>query len=141
MEKIFKKSYKNNKFKILVRKCNDKLELPDKSYSILDIQDYFQYISKKLAEKTDNPSKRIYVNKIENRITFTKKAEYCLELLMLETMKLLRSTKSKTTKMKMMKMCLASKLLKSIIILLTMIINIIQEFCIHLFPINRLVNG
>ena len=141
MEKIFKKSYKNNKFKILVRKCNDKLELPDKSYSILDIQDYFQYISKKLAEKTDNPSKRIYVNKIENRITFTKKAGYCLELLMFETMKLLRSTKSKTTKMKMMKMCLASKLLKSIIILLTMIINIIQKLCIHLFPINRLVNG
>ena len=47
-----------------------KFELPDGSYSISDIQDYFEYILKKHRENTDNPSIRIYVNKIENRITF-----------------------------------------------------------------------
>ena len=40
---------------------------------------------------------RIYINKIENRITFRVKTEYCLELLTLETMKSLRSTKCKIT--------------------------------------------
>ena len=44
-------------------------------------------------EVTENPS-RIYVNKIENRITFKIKTGYYLELLTLETMELLRSTKS-----------------------------------------------
>ena len=36
----------------------------------------------------------IYINKIENRITFKTKAGYYLELLTPETMKLLGSTKS-----------------------------------------------
>ena len=36
---------------------------------------------------------RIYINKIENRITFKTKTEYYLELLTPETMKLLTSTK------------------------------------------------
>ena len=40
----------------------------------------------------------IYVNKIENRITFKIKTGYYLELLTPETMKLLESTKSETTK-------------------------------------------
>ena len=40
----------------------------------------------------------IYVNKIENRITFKIKIGYHLELLTPETMKLLGSTKSKITK-------------------------------------------
>ena len=47
---------------------------------------------------TDNPSIMIYVNKIENRITFKIRTEYYLELLTLETMKLLGSTESKVTK-------------------------------------------
>ena len=42
---------------------------------------------KKYGEKTDNPSVRIYVNKIENRITFIIKTRYYLELLMPETKK------------------------------------------------------
>ena len=41
---------------------------------------------------------RIYVNKIENRITFKIKIWYYLELLKPETMNLLGSTKSKITK-------------------------------------------
>ena len=48
--------------------------------------------------KTVNPSIRIYINKIENRITFEIKTGYYLELLTPETMKLLGSTKSKMTK-------------------------------------------
>ena len=35
-----------------------------------DIQDYFEYILKKYNETIDNLSIRIYLNKIENRITF-----------------------------------------------------------------------
>ena len=38
--------------------------------SVSNIQEYFQYIFKKHEEITDNPSIRIYVNKIENKITF-----------------------------------------------------------------------
>ena len=68
--KYIKKSYKNNKFKISAPTWNEDFELTDESYSISDIQDYFEYILKKHGEKTVNPSKKIYVNKIENRITF-----------------------------------------------------------------------
>ena len=42
----------------------------------------------------------IYINKIENRITFKIKAGYYLELLTPEMMKLLGSAKNKTTKYK-----------------------------------------
>ena len=45
----------------------------------------------------DDPSIRIYVNKIENRITFRIKTRYYLELLTHEAMKLLWSTKNKIT--------------------------------------------
>ena len=53
---------------------------------------------KKHETVTDNPSIRIYLNKIENRITFQKKIKYYLELLTTETMKLLGGTESKITK-------------------------------------------
>ena len=68
--KNIKKSYKNNKFKISAPTWNEDFELTDGSYSISDIQDYFECILKKHGEKTVNPSRKIYVNKIENRITF-----------------------------------------------------------------------
>ena len=51
----------------------------------------------KNGEKTDDASIRIYVNKIENRITFIIKTGYYLELLMPETIKLFGSTKCKIT--------------------------------------------
>ena len=63
-----------------------------------DIQDYFECILKIHNEKTDNPSIKIYVNKIENRITFKLKTAYYLELLTAETVKLLGSTENKITK-------------------------------------------
>ena len=74
--------------------------MPDGSYSVSDIQDYFEYILKKHGENTDKPSVQIYVNKIENRVTFKIKNGYSLELLTPETMKLLGSTKNKITKNK-----------------------------------------
>ena len=60
---------------------------------------------KKHNGKIDNPSLRIYVNKIENRITFKIKTGYYLKLLTPETMKLLGSTKNnKITNIKMVQM-------------------------------------
>ena len=72
--------------------------MPDGSYSVSDIQDYFEYILRKHSESVDNPSIRMYINRIENRITFRIKSGYYLELLTSETMKLLGSTESKITK-------------------------------------------
>ena len=105
--------YSNNKFKISAPTWNDEFKLPDGSYSVSDIQDYFKYILKKHGENTNKPSVQIYVNKIENRITFKIKDGYILELLTPETMKLLGSTRSS-------------------------IINKIQEYYIRLFLINHL---
>ena len=68
--KNIKSSYNNNKFKISAPTWNEEFKLPDGSYSISDIQDYFEYILKKHSESVDNPPIRIYVNRIENRITF-----------------------------------------------------------------------
>ena len=98
--KNIKSSYNNNKFKVSSPKWRDEFELTDGSYSISDIQDYFEYILKKHNENVDNPSIRIYVNKIENRITFKIKTGYYLKLLSPETIKLLGSTESKITKNK-----------------------------------------
>ena len=53
---------------------------------------------KKHGGNIDNPSISVYVNKIENIITFIIKTGYYLELLIPETMKLLWSTKNKITK-------------------------------------------
>ena len=52
----------------------------------------------KHREKADNPSIKIYVNKIENRITFKIKTGYYLETLTRETIKLLGSTENKIIK-------------------------------------------
>ena len=95
--KNIKSSYNNNKFKISAPTLIDELEIPDGSYLISDIQDYFEYILKRRSENVDDPSIKIYVNKIENRVTFKIKGYY-LEFLTPETMKLLGSTESKITK-------------------------------------------
>ena len=42
--KDIKSSYNNNKFKISAPTWNDEFELPDGSYSVSDVQDYFEYI-------------------------------------------------------------------------------------------------
>ena len=76
--KNIKSSYNNNKFKTSAPTWNHKFELPDDSYSALDIQDYFKYILKRHGENIDNPSVKIYVNKIENRITLELKMDTAL---------------------------------------------------------------
>ena len=88
-----KSEYNNNKFKISAPTWNKTFDLPDGSYSITDIQDYFEFIIKKHHTLTENPSIQIYPNKIKNRIVFKIKTGYKLELLSPETMKLLGSTK------------------------------------------------
>ena len=98
--KNIKNSYNNNKFKISAPTWNDKIELPDGSYSASDIQDYFEYIFKKHWENIDNPLVKIYVNKIENGTAFEIRNEYALELLTPETIKLPGSIENKITKNK-----------------------------------------
>ena len=97
MENI-KSPYNNNKFKISAPTWNGKFKLPDGSYSVSDNQENFEYILKKYGENIDNPSVRIYVNKIENRMTFKFKIGYYLELLTPETMILLGRTENEMTK-------------------------------------------
>ena len=93
-----KREKRIHKFKISAPTWSEEFKLPDGSYSISDVRDYFEYILKKHSETVDNPSIRIYVNKIENRITFKIKSGYYLELLTPEAIKLLGSTESKVTK-------------------------------------------
>ena len=85
--------YNNNKFEISAP--NDEFNLPDSSDSVSDIQDYFEYIIRKLETIADNPPVKIYVNKIKNRIAFKIKTGCKLELLSEETMQLLGSSKKK----------------------------------------------
>ena len=90
--KNIKSAYNNNIFKISAPTLNGEFDLPDGSYSIADIQDYFEFIIKKHKTLTGNPPMQIYPNKIKNRIVFNVKTGYKLELLSSETMKLLEST-------------------------------------------------
>ena len=79
MWKNIKSSYNNNKFKISAPTWSEEFELPDGSYSVSDIQDYFEYILKKHSESVGNPSIRMYINRIENRITCKIKSGYYLD--------------------------------------------------------------
>ena len=101
-----KNSYKNNKLKTSAPTWSDEFELPNGSYSISDIQDYFEYILKEHSEGVDDLPIEIFVSKNENRITFKIKNGYYRELLTPETMKLLGSTESKITGEKMVRMFL-----------------------------------
>ena len=91
--KNIKSAYNNNKFKISAPTWNDEFDFPDESYSIADIQDYFEFIIRKHETLNENPPVQIYPNKIKNRIAFKVKTGYEPELLSVDTMKLLGSTK------------------------------------------------
>ena len=121
-------SHQIRKFKIPGPTCNDKIILS---------------ISSKRKGVSDNLPKRIYINKIENRITLKINTRHHLELLIFAIIKLLTSTKDKVIKMKIVRMYLIQKLRKwcqFIVIFSTMITSMIQESCIYLLPINCLVN-
>ena len=68
--KNIKSEYNNNKFKISAPTWSETFDLPDGSYSIDDIQGYFEFIMKKHLILTNNPSIKICSNKIKNRIVF-----------------------------------------------------------------------
>ena len=70
----------------------------DGSYSIANIQEYFEFIIKKHKTLTKNLPVQIYPSIIKNRIVFKLKTGYKLELLTPETMKLLRSGKKDVDK-------------------------------------------
>ena len=83
----------NNKFKISAPAWNDTFDLPDGSYSIEDIQDYFEFIINKHETLSENPP-------VQNRIVFSIKMGYKIELLTPGTMKLLESGKKDVDKYK-----------------------------------------
>ena len=62
-----KAEYNNNKFKILAPNWNDTFDLPDGSYSIVDIQDYLKFIIKKHESLNKNALVQVCPNKIKNR--------------------------------------------------------------------------
>ena len=68
--KNIKSEYNNNKFKISAPTSNDEFDLPDDSYSIFDIQDYFEFIIKKHKTLAENPPIQIYLNKIQKQDRF-----------------------------------------------------------------------
>ena len=76
--KNIKSLYKNKKFKISAPTWSDEFELPDILYSISDIQDYFDYILKKHGESVDNPSIKIYVNKMKIELPLKLKKDVIL---------------------------------------------------------------
>ena len=74
--KKIKSTYNNNKFKISAPTWNDTFDLPDGSYSIAYIQDYFEFVTKKHETLTENPPVQIYPNRIKNIIVFKIKSGY-----------------------------------------------------------------
>ena len=69
-----------------------------RSYSKSGSKDYFEYITKKNEAFANNSAIKIYINKMENRITFKMKTAYYLELLTTEMIKLLGSTENEIIK-------------------------------------------
>ena len=68
--KNVKSTYNNNRFKISAPTWNDTFDLPDRSYSISEIQDYIEYIIKKQETICKNAPILIFANTINNRIVF-----------------------------------------------------------------------
>ena len=87
------KSIYNNKFKISAPTWNDTFDLPDGSYNIPAIENYFEYVIQKHETIAEAAPIIIYANTITYRVIFKIKTGYKLELLSKETMKLLGSTK------------------------------------------------
>ena len=90
--KNIKSDYNNNTFRISAPTWNNTFDVPDGSYSIAALQNYFEYIIKKHETIAKVSPVLIYVNEINNRIVFKIKSGYKLELLSKETMKLLGSS-------------------------------------------------
>ena len=91
----------------------------------------------------DNPAIRIYVNKIENRITFKIKTGYYLQLLTPEIRKLLKSTKNKVTKDENGKKVSHLEITEVVLVHCNIVNNYCQQdsrILFTLIPINCLVS-
>ena len=77
--KNIKSAYNNNQYKISAPTWNDEFDLSDGSYSIAEIQDYFEFIIKKHDTLAENLPIQVCPNKIKNRIIFKVKAGYKLD--------------------------------------------------------------
>ena len=87
-------AFNNRNCKIYAPTQNDEFDLPEGSYFVSGIQDYFEYIIENRNTIANNTPVQIYVNKTKNRVVFKIKLGCKLELLSLETIKLLGSTKN-----------------------------------------------
>ena len=63
--KNIKTEYNNNRFKISASTWSETFDLPDGSYTIDDIQDYFEFVIKKHETLTDNSSIKVYSKKLK----------------------------------------------------------------------------
>ena len=90
--KNVKSNYINNKFKISAPTWKNAFDVPDGSYSMAALQNYFEYIIKKHETTADVYPVLIYANEINNRVVFKIKSGYKLVLLSKEKMKLLGSS-------------------------------------------------
>ena len=93
---------------------------------------------KKHGENVDNPSIIIYINKIENRITFKIKSGNYLELLTPETMKLLGSTVSKINKDKNGENVPNLEVVEVVLVHCNLVIKI-REYCLLSFQTKHSV--
>ena len=71
--KNIKSKYNNDKFKISAPTWNDTFDLADGSYSIVDIQDYFEFIVKKSETLPENHQFKFIQTKSNMQLFFLKK--------------------------------------------------------------------
>ena len=143
-QKNIKTEYNNNKFKISAPTWNETFDLPDVSYSIAGIQDYFEFIIKKHEVLTENNLIQIYSNKIKNRIVLKIKTGYKLELLTPETMKLLVSTKKVSDKDKNGENVPKLEIVEVVLVHFNLVKNDYhtpQRYFLLLYQIKNLVNN
>ena len=138
--KNIKSKYNKNKFKIFAPTWNDTFDLPDGSYSISDIQDYFEFIIKKHETLTENPAIQIDPNKIKNSIVFKIKTGYKLELLTPDTMRLLGSTKKDVDSDKNSENVPKLESVEAVLVQCNLVKNDYQQFYLVLFQIINLDN-
>ena len=96
--KNIKKIYKNNKFKISAPAWKDKFELCDGSYSVSDIQNYFEYIFKNIKHWLIIQPQQYIQQKWKLHLKLNQ--DIIFYFLASLTMKLFGSTESKISKNK-----------------------------------------
>ena len=72
-EKLLNQHTATINLKFLLRLGNYEFDLPDGSYSVVEIQDYFEFIIKKHETLAENRPVQTYSNKIKNRVVFKVK--------------------------------------------------------------------